>query len=129
MPPYVLVAYVPSYGQYYGLSYGVSYGKTYTPYGSGYQLAYQSPNYGFVAPQPQATPNYNMSMQPYMGQMGGGYYPTGQGHGVYNNQPYVNQPYQGAWNQTPKPRIPFLATLNLLDLLRLTNFLVSHDPA
>ena len=63
---------------------------------SRYQPAYQSPNYGFVAPQPQGTANYNAYMQPYMGQMGGGYYLTRQGHGVYNNQTYVNQPYKGA---------------------------------
>ena len=51
---------------------------------------YQSPNYGFVAPQSQGTPHHNPYMQPYMGQIGGGYYPNGQGHGVYRNQPYVN---------------------------------------
>ena len=66
-------------------------------------------------------------MQPLMGQMGGGYYLTVQGHGVYNNKPYVNQPYQGAWNQMPKSRIPFLVMLNLPDLLILTNDLVSHN--
>ena len=69
---------------------------------------YQSPNYVFVAPQPQNTPNHNPYMQPYMGQMGGGYYPTGQGHGVYSIQPYVNQSYQGAWNQPAQPRLPSL---------------------
>ena len=57
---------------------------------------YQYPNYGFVAPHSHGTPNYNASMQPFMGQMGGGYYPTGQGHGVYSNHPYVNKSYQGA---------------------------------
>ena len=61
--------------------------------------------------------------------MGGGYYPTSLGHGVNSNHPYVNQSYQGAWNQLAQPRLPFLATLNLPDLLRLTNDLVSHDPA
>ena len=92
-----------------------------------YQPSYQYPNYGFIARHHQGTPNYNM--QPYMGQMWGGYYPTGQGHGVYNNKPYVNQAYLGAWNQMPKPRLPFLTILNLPDLLILTNDLVSHDPA
>ena len=82
---------------------------------------YQSPNYGFVAPQPQGTPNYNPYMQPYMGQMGGGYYPTGQGHGVYRNQPYMNQSYQGAWHQPAQPKLPFLATLNLPHLSILKN--------
>ena len=46
---------------------------------------YQSPNYGFVAPQPQGTPNHNPYMKPYMGQMGGGYYLTSQGHGAYSS--------------------------------------------
>ena len=61
--------------------------------------------------------------------MEGGYYPTSQGHGVYNNQPYANQSYQGAWNQPDQPRLPFLATLNLPDLLRLKNDLVSDESA
>ena len=62
-----------------------------------------------------------------MGQMVGGYY--GQGHGIYSNQPYVNQNYQGAWHQPVQPRIPFLATLNLPNLSRLMNDLVSHNPS
>ena len=66
-------------------------------------------------------------MQPSMGQMGGGYY--GQGHGIYSNQPYMNQNYQGAWHRPAQPRLPFLATLNLPDLLRLMNDPVSHDLA
>ena len=76
----------------YGTSYGAYYGQTYTPYGSGYQPAYQSPNYVFVPPHPLGIPKCNM--QTNMGQTRVGYYPIGQGHGVYNNQPYVNQPYQ-----------------------------------
>ena len=63
-----------------------------------------------------------------MGQMGGGYYPTGQGHGFYNNHTHVNQSYQGAWNQMAQLRLPFLVTLNLHDLSRLTNDPISHDP-
>ena len=66
-------------------------------------------------------------MQPFMGQMGGGYY--GQGHGIYSNQPYTNQSYQGAWNQPTQPRLPFLATLNLPDLSRLMNDPFSHNSA
>ena len=66
-------------------------------------------------------------MQPYMGQTRGGYY--GQGHGIYSNQPHMNQNYQGAWHRPTQPRLPFLATLNLLNLSRLMNDLVSHDPA
>ena len=61
--------------------------------------------------------------------MGGGYYPTIQGHGVYSSHPYANQSYQGAWNQPTQPRIPFLATLNLPDLSRLKNDPISHIPA
>ena len=61
--------------------------------------------------------------------MGGGYYPIGQGHGVHNNQPYANQSYQGAWNQPTHPRLPFLTTLNPLNLSRLTNDHVSHNLA
>ena len=63
-----------------------------------------------------------------MGHMGGFYYPIGQGHGVYSNQPYLNQSNQGAWHRPAQPRLPFLATLNLPDLLRLTNDPMSHDP-
>ena len=60
--------------------------------------------------------NYNIPMYPFMHQVGGGYYPTRQGHGVYNNQTYMNQSYQGAWNHMTQPKLPFLATLNFLDL-------------
>ena len=66
-------------------------------------------------------------MQPYMVQMGGGYY--GQGHGIYSNQPYMNKKYQGVWNRPTQPRLPFLETLNLPDLSRLMNDPVSHDLA
>ena len=62
-----------------------------------------------------------------MGQTRGGYY--GHGHGIYNNQPYMNQNYQRAWHRPSQPRLPFLATLNLLELLRLMNNPVSHDLA
>ena len=50
-----------------------------------------------------------------------------KGHGIYNNQPYMNQNYQGAWHRPAQPRLPFLATLNLPDLSRLMNDPVSHD--
>ena len=39
----------------------------------------------------------------------------------------MNQKYQGAWHKLTQPRLPFLATLNLPDLLRLMNDLVSYD--
>ena len=67
-------------------------------------------------------------MQPYMGHMGGGYCPTGQGHDVYQNQPYAKQSFQGTWNLMTKPRIPLLDTLNILGLFKLTNDLVCRDP-
>ena len=41
----------------------------------------------------------------------------------------MNQNYQGAWHRPNKTRLSFLATLNLLDLSRLTNDPVSHDRA
>ena len=41
----------------------------------------------------------------------------------------MNQNYQGAVHRPPNPRIPFLTTLNLPDLSRLTNDPVAHDPA
>ena len=62
-----------------------------------------------------------------MGQMRGGY--SVQGHGIYSSQPYMNQKYQGAWHRLTQPRLPFLAMLNLPDLSRLMNYLISHDPA
>ena len=67
-------------------------------------------------------------MQPYMGHMGGGYYPNSQGYNLYVNRPYVNQPLLGTWNTMEQPSLPFLSTLNLPDLSKLTNDLVSHDP-
>jgi hypothetical protein len=39
------------------------------------------------------------------------------------------QSFQGAWGQMPQPRLPFLAMLNLLDLSKLMNDLVHHDPS
>ena len=41
----------------------------------------------------------------------------------------MNQSYQGAWNRPAQPRIPFLVTLNLPNLLRIMNDTVSHDPS
>ena len=57
-----------------------------------------------------------------MGHTGGGHY--GQGHG--GNQTYMNQ---GAVHRPHHPRLPFLATLNLLDLSRLMNDPEVHDLA
>ena len=93
-----------------------------SPYGGGYQQPAYSPNYGFVAPTSQGPPHYGASTPPYTSHTGGGHY--GQGHG--GNQPYMNQ---GAVHRPHHPRLPFLATLNLPDLSRLTNDLVAHDLA
>ena len=41
----------------------------------------------------------------------------------------MNQNYQGTWHRPAQPRLPFLAMLNLPDLLRLMNDPVFHDPA
>ena len=89
-------SYGPSHGTSHGKPYGAShghsyepqYGQIYQPYGYGYQQPTYSSNYDFVVPHNQGNPHHNASMQPYMGQMGGGYY--GQGHGIYSNQPYMN---------------------------------------
>ena len=62
------------YGASHGQSYGPQYGQNYQPYGYEYQQPAYSSNYGFVAPHSQGTPHHNASMQPYTGQMGGGYY-------------------------------------------------------
>ena len=75
MPPYMSTSYVPHHV---------------LPYVSEDQSAYQSYNYGLVAPQSQGIPKYNIPMYHFMGQAGGSYYPTRQGHGDYNNHPYIN---------------------------------------
>ena len=52
------------------------------PYMSGGKPFYQSYNYGYVAPQSQGVPTYNIPVYPFMGQVRGGYYLTGQGHSI-----------------------------------------------
>jgi hypothetical protein len=68
-----------------------------------------------------------------MNQFGGGYYPTRQGHGVYQNPGWStipqHQSFLGAWAQMPQPRLPFLATLNFPYFSRLMNDPVHHDPS
>jgi hypothetical protein len=50
-------------------------------------------------------------LQPFMNQLGGGYYPTGQGHGIYQNPGFSaisqTQYFPGAWAQMPQPQTPF----------------------
>ena len=128
-------AYIPTYGVSHGTSHAMTYGPYYgpqygqgsSPYGCRYQQSAYSPNYGFVSLNSQGTPHYGASMPPYTGQIGGGNY--GQGLGGYGNQTYANQNYQGAVHRSNHPMIPFLTTMNIPDLLRLTNDHVSHDPA
>ena len=67
-------------------------------------------------------------MQPYMGHMGGGYYPISQVHFLYQNQPYVNQYFLGVRNQRAQTRLPFLSTLSLPDQSKLMNDPLCHDP-
>ena len=99
----------PSYGSNYGAShipsYGPYYRQNYQSYGYGYKKPTYSPNYGFVAHHNQGNLHYNASMQPFMGQMGGGYYPICQGHGIYINKSYQNQSYQGVWHRPSQPRL------------------------
>ena len=122
-------AYVPTYGvsrgtshaMTYGPYYGTQYGQGSSPYGGEYQQPAYSPNYGFVALNSQGPPHYGASTPPYTDHTRGGNY--GQGHGA--NQTYMNQ---GAVHRPHHPRLPFLVTLNLPDLSRLTEDPVAHDP-
>jgi hypothetical protein len=63
---------------------------------------------------------------------GGGSYNFRQGFGPHQNPGWNAVPnaqsFAGGWVQVSQPRIPFLATLNLPDLSKLMNDLVSHDP-
>ena len=54
--------------------------------------------------------------------------PHGQAFGPsYNTVPF-KQPFMGAYNQAFQPQLPFLSCLNLLDLSKLTNDPLCHDP-
>ena len=63
------------------------------PYMSGSEPTCQSYNYDYVAPHIQVISNYHIPLHPFTGHTGGGYYSIGQGHGIYYNHPYVNQPF------------------------------------
>ena len=56
-----------------------------------------------MVPHPKGIPNCHIHMQPFMGHERGGYYLTSQGHILYHNHHYMNQPFQGAWNQMAQP--------------------------
>jgi hypothetical protein len=100
-----------------------SRGNVYPHMGNLYHITFSS----------QAFPSRKIPLQPFMNQLGGGYYPIEKGHGVYQNPPYPTvsqiQYFLGTWCRTPQPRLHFLATLNFPDLLRLMNDHVCHDPA
>jgi hypothetical protein len=61
----------------------------------------------YVAFSLQVASSTMIPLQPFMNQLGGGYYPTRQGHGVYQNPscPMIsqNQSFPGAWYQMPQP--------------------------
>jgi hypothetical protein len=98
-------------------------GNIYPHMGNPYHITFSS----------KASPSMMMPLQNFMNQLGGGYYPTGQGHGVYQNPdcPAVspNQSFLGSWSQMPQPRLPFLAMPNFSDFSKLMNDPVCHDPA
>ena len=51
-------------------------------------------NFGNMVPPSQGIPHMQIPMHPYMGHMGGGYYPTGQGHGLHQHPSYQNQSFK-----------------------------------
>ena len=50
---------------------------------SGGNLTHHMGKFGNVVFPSQGMLNIKMHVHAYMGNMGGGYYPTGQGHGLY----------------------------------------------
>jgi hypothetical protein len=68
----------------------------------------------------------------YMNHPKGGPYNPRHGYGSYNHPRWAIVPqaqsFMGGWGQMLQPHLPFLAMLNLLDLSKLMNELVSHDP-
>ena len=63
------------------------------PYMSRGKPFHQSYYYGYTVPHSQGIPNYHILMHLFLGHAGGFYYPTRKGHGLYHNQPYMNQPF------------------------------------
>jgi hypothetical protein len=55
-----------------------------------------------IAFSSQAVPSVMIPLKPLMNQLGGGYYPTRQGHGVFKNPPWPavsqSQYFPGAWS-------------------------------
>jgi hypothetical protein len=74
-----------------------------------------------------------MPLQPFMNQLGGGYYPTRTGPWCIP-EPFLahdlSKPvFPRSMVSDATPRLPFLATLNFPDLSKLMNDLVHHDPS
>jgi hypothetical protein len=70
--------------------------------------------------------------QPYMNQPEGGHYNAKQGHGFYQNRGWPSNPQAQSFSigrgQISQAPLPFLATLNFLDLAKLMNDPMSHNP-
>ena len=69
------------------------------PQVSGGHLVHKMGNFGNIVHPSQGITYIHVLLHPYMDHMGGGYYPTGQGHGPSENIPYQIQYFQGTWNQ------------------------------
>jgi hypothetical protein len=86
-----------------------------------------------VAFSSQATSSGMVPLQPFMNQLGGGYYPTEKFHGVYQNPVWIeisqNQYFLRARDHSPQLQLPFMATLNLPYLSKFMNDPVCHDPS
>jgi hypothetical protein len=59
-------------------------------------------------------------------------YNSRKGHGVYQNPRWPEnlqaQSFLRGWGQMSQPRFPFLDTLNMIDLSKLMNEIMSHNP-
>jgi hypothetical protein len=68
-----------------------------------------------VAFSSQAASSMSIPLHPFMNQYGGGYYPTRQGHGVYQNPSWPaisqNQSFSEPWSQMPQPTIAQVQSL------------------
>jgi hypothetical protein len=62
-----------------------------------------------IAFSSQAASSMMMPLQPFMNHFGGGYHPTGQGHGVYQNPSWTtisqNQSFSEPWSQMSQPTV------------------------
>ena len=58
-------------------------------------LVYHMGNFGSIFHPSKGIPSMQIPMHSYMVHMGGSYYLTSQGHGIYNNPPYKSQSFEG----------------------------------